>query len=150
MIRTAAPRIGGLAGLAVRVAFREGAVEKRIRHTEEALLALHAAGVPLVMGSDSGNWPIIPFEFHGPTSIRELERLGMAGFTPEQALMMATGTPARMLGSEAEFGMLTVGSAADFLVVDGDPLADLGALRSIRLTVRAGEARSPAEWMATP
>jgi hypothetical protein len=35
-----------------------------------------AAGVPIVAGSDSGNWPIDPYHFHGPTTLREIELLG--------------------------------------------------------------------------
>ncbi len=150
MIRTALPGLSPFAGLLASVVFREGPVEKRLRRTEEALRALHAAGVPLVMGSDSGNWPVIPFEFHGPTSIRELERLGAAGFAPEEVLLMATRNPARMLADDADFGTLEVGHVADLLIVDGDPLTDLGALRSLRLTVRAGDARTPSEWMRGP
>lgn len=98
------------------------------------------------MGSDAGNWPIIPFLFHGPTSIRELELIGLAGFTPAEALTAATRTPAEMLGLQSEIGGIRVGGIADLVVVDGDPLADLTALRHLRWTVRAGDARTPAEW----
>jgi imidazolonepropionase-like amidohydrolase len=39
------------------------------------------------------------------------------------------------------------GSAFHLVVVDGDPLRDVRALRKIRWTVKDGVARTPAEWM---
>lgn len=131
-----------------RVGFTRRTAEHRLTAQGEAVRALHDAGVPIVMGSDAGNWPIIPFEFHGPTSIRELEVLGEHGFSPAEALTSATATPARMLGLDV--GTLVVGQGADLVVVEGDPLVDLRALRTVRYTVRAGDARTPTEWMGGP
>jgi imidazolonepropionase-like amidohydrolase len=53
-----------------------------------------------------------------------------------------------MLGRQDEIGTIEVGKRADLVVVDGDPLADLRALRRIRWTVKDGVARTPQEWMA--
>ncbi|MDP2315828.1 MAG: amidohydrolase family protein [Pseudomonadota bacterium] len=144
MVETMYPGVPA-AGLLARLGFNEGAVRRRLARTGRALRALRDAGVPIVMGSDSGNWPIIPFEFHGPTSVREVELLVLAGLTPEEALLAATRTPARMLAIEA--GTVESGRIADLLVVDGDPLVDVRALRHLRYIVRAGEARTPGEWM---
>ncbi|MDP2307138.1 MAG: amidohydrolase family protein [Pseudomonadota bacterium] len=144
MFATVYPGVPGK-GLLARFGFNERAIAHRLARTNRALRALRDAGVRIVMGSDSGNWPIIPFELHGPTSVREVELLVLAGFSPEEALVSATRTPARMLGLEA--GTLQPGRIADLLVVDGDPLADVRALRSLRYTVRGGQARTPAEWM---
>src|SRR5687767_9961860 len=140
MMRTMYPGVPAPRLLA-RLGFNEGAVAGRLAHTGKALRALRDAGVPLVMGSDSGNWPILPFEFHGPTSIREVELLVDAGLSPEEALTAATRTPARMLGLDV--GTLVVGSSADLLVVEGDPLSNAGALRTLRYTIRDGELRTP-------
>ncbi|MGH7785343.1 MAG: hypothetical protein ACRERC_00660 [Candidatus Binatia bacterium] len=52
-----------------------------------------------------------------------------------------------MLGRQAEIGTVEVGKRADLLIVDGDPLTDLRALRRVRWTVRDGIAKTPAEWM---
>lgn len=108
---------------------------------------MHAAKVPIVMGSDSGNWPIIPYEFHGPTSLREIELLGEAGLKPHEALAAATRVAAAMLGKEDEIGTIAAGKRADLVVVRGDPLRDLRALRNIQWTVRGGVARTPSQWM---
>ncbi len=108
---------------------------------------MHAAKVPIVMGSDSGNWPIIPYEFHGPTSLREIELLGEAGLKPHEALAAATRVAATMLGQENDIGTVEIGKRADLVVVRGDPLQDLRALRNIQWTIRNGVSRTPQQWM---
>jgi len=113
----------------------------------EAARRMFEAGVPLVLGSDSGNWPMVPYQFHGPTTIRELELLAMAGLSPAEILAAATRVAAEMLGLEAELGAVTVGRRADLVLLAADPLADVGAWRSIRYTVRDGVARTPRGWM---
>lgn len=122
-------------------------VQTRLKRANRAIRALAKAGVPLVMGSDSGNWPIFPYLFHGPTSIREIELLGEAGLTPVEALRAATSTAARMLGREGDIGTIAPGARADLVVVEGNPLDSLAQLRSIKLTIRAGQAHTPTEWL---
>lgn len=115
-----------------------------------ALRQLADAGVGIVMGSDSGNWPVILSEFHGPTSIRELELLSQAGFSNTEVLTTASVTPARMLGISGAQGTVEPGKIADLVVIDGDPTVDIGAMRHVRYTVRAGDARTPGEWLGGP
>lgn len=143
-----------LAMMAPRLPFRRwiahsgleaGEARAHVRRAGRALRAMADAGVPLVMGSDSGNWPMIPWLFHGPSTLRELELLVAAGLTPEEVLTASTRTPARMLGMD--LGVIAPGRPADLVVVDGDPLQDVRALRSIRWTVHDGVARTPAAWM---
>lgn len=126
-------------------AFNETLVQKHLRYTTQSLLAMQAAGIPIVMGSDSGNWPLIPYEFHGPTSIRELELLVLGGFSPTEALITATHNPSEMLGMD--IGHIAIGSIADLLIVDGNPLSDITALQHLRYSIRAGEARPPMDWL---
>ena len=116
--------------------------------SQRAAKQLHDAGVPLVVGSDAGNWPILPYQFHATSTHRELELLAEAGVPPQDVLAAATRVPARMLGRENEIGTLEVGKRADLVVVDGDPLSDLRALRRIRWTVKDGVARTPREWLS--
>ncbi len=113
-----------------------------------SLRYLKEAGVPLVMGSDSGNWPLFPYYFHGPTSWRELRLLADAGLSPLEVLQAATVNPARMLGLEEQLGTVDVGKLADLLVVGDDPLLDVEkSLHTLRYTIRAGAARTPDQWM---
>ena len=114
-----------------------------------AAKTLHDAGVPQVIGSDAGNWEIIPYQFHATSTHREIELLGEAGVAPAEVLAAATTTPARMLRLDNEIGTIEAGKRADLVVVDGDPLTDLRALRAIRWTIKNGVARTPAEWMET-
>lgn len=120
----------------------------RLRRALATLKRLHDAGVPLVMGTDSGNWPLFPYYFHGPTSHHEIELLLRAGIAPRDVLRICTKNGAELLGLSSEIGAVEVGRRADLLVVDGDPLVDpLGALRSLRYVVRDGTAHTPGEWM---
>ena len=146
MITTAMPH-APLKGLIAQVALSEGVVAGKLRKEFAAVKALRDAGVPLVMGSDSGNWPIMPFEFHGPTSVRELELMVEAGLTPEEALRSATTTAAAMLG-RADLGKVAPGSVGDLVLVRGDPLADVSVLRDPAWVVVGGVADTPAGWMA--
>jgi hypothetical protein len=133
------------------VAPREGADDLRagLANNLRAAKLLHDAGVPIVIGSDAGNTMVIA-QFHGPTTLRETELLVAAGVPPAAVLDAATRRPARMLGLDAEIGTVEVGKRADLIVVDGDPLADIRALRALRWTIRDGVARTPREWMRVP
>lgn len=139
---TAAERIAALVDAA-----RQRSSASLLAGVMDNLKRLHEAGVPIVAGSDSGNWPVIPYEFHGPTSIRELELLGETGLSSEEAIVAATRTPARMLGLADEIGTVEVGKRADLIVTRDDPLADLRALRRLRWSIQDGVARTPGEWM---
>jgi imidazolonepropionase-like amidohydrolase len=78
--------------------------------------AMHAAGIPIVAGTDSPN----PATAHGIALHEELQLLVRAGFTPEEALHAATALPDRIfhLGDR---GHIAKGYHADLLLVDGDP-----------------------------
>jgi imidazolonepropionase-like amidohydrolase len=105
------------------------------RQREEAyrtLAAARAAGVVLAMGHDSGP----PGE-----NATELVRMVEGGLTPLEAIAAATSGAARALGLHDQVGVVAPGKAADLVVVDGDPLADIRALTDrakIWLVVQAG------------
>jgi imidazolonepropionase-like amidohydrolase len=87
------------------------------------------AGVRICSGSDAGF--MIP---HASMGWREIALLEQGGLTAMEALVAATATNADLLGIEA--GRLAPGRFADFVLVAGDPLADLSVLRDrTRLTV---------------
>src|SRR5688572_16097338 len=97
------------------------------------LKALAEAGVSLAMGTDV---PMLPV---GEALELELRLLQEAGFSPEQILQMATRNAAAYLGILDEVGTVEPGKAADLLIVNGDPAADLSALRQVRLVLRHGQ-----------
>jgi len=86
----------------------------------ENIRKLHAAGVPLLAGSDAGN----PGTAHGPSLHHELSLLVEAGLTPLEALRSATSAPAHAFGLE-ERGCLQAGCRADLVIVDGNPLESI-------------------------
>ena len=48
--------------------------------------------------------------------------------TPHEVIVAATATNAEMMGRKGELGIVTANALADLIVVDGDPLKDLGLL----------------------
>jgi imidazolonepropionase-like amidohydrolase len=58
--------------------------------------------------------------------------------TSEQALTAATRNAAHAIGLAETHGKIAVGRRADLLVVDGDPFADLAALRNVRAVYLGG------------
>jgi hypothetical protein len=97
---------------------------------------LYRAGVPLVAGTD---------DVTGFTLQRELELYVQAGITPAQALQIATRNGARYSGVLADRGSIETGKRADLVLVDGDPTADITALRKIALVIKDDRAYYPTE-----
>ena len=64
-------------------------------------------------------------------------------FTPVELLRQATSTNAELMMLEGKIGCVAPGAYADLIVVDGDPLKDIGLLandgRSLAAIVRGGE-----------
>lgn len=96
--------------------------------------ALHRAGVTLVGGLDAGVGPAKP---HGLLRQAVVDFVD-AGLAPAEALATATSVAARACGLADRTGRLAAGRAADLLAVAGDPLADITALRDVRLVVARG------------
>lgn len=89
------------------------------------MMALHRAGVPIAMGTDTG--PL--GRFQGYFELMELEMMVDAGFTPMEALRAATGVAARCLRIDGLVGTLQAGRAADLLVLNASPLETISNLR---------------------
>jgi imidazolonepropionase-like amidohydrolase/ABC-type multidrug transport system permease subunit len=99
------------------------------------LLRAWKAGVPLVMGTDSGN----PLVFHGASLHHELALWVQAGIPVEVALQAATANAAKLLGADQHMGAIRPGLDANLLMVDGNPLQDISATERISLVVFKGE-----------
>lgn len=110
------------------------AKEVREAHIESFKLALET-GVAIAAGTDAGT----PFNRHGDNAL-ELELMVQHGMTPLEAVKAATSRAAAALGLE-EVGSLEEGKIADVLLVQGDPLEDIGILRDrerISLVLKGG------------
>ena len=115
---------------------RAALVNARWQVLMATLRALHAAGIPIVAGTDQA---IPGYSLH-----RELELYVEAGFTPLEALQAATIEPARALHVEQESGSLQAGRRGDVLLLEADPLVDIHNTRKVWRTVAAGAVYDPA------
>jgi imidazolonepropionase-like amidohydrolase len=68
----------------------------------------------------------------------ELDYMAACGMKPADALVAGTRNGARALGMEDQLGTVERGKIADLLAVEGDPVADLKALRKVALVVQNG------------
>jgi len=99
------------------------------------LKALSDAGVKIAFGTDSG----IPTRFPGYLEHRELQLMVEAGLTPMQAIVAATGTNAEILGGTKQFGTLQAGRAAEFILLDANPLDDIRNTEKLSAVWQAGK-----------
>ena len=105
-----------------------------LKHTAEVgkvvTRDMAAAGVGLLAGCDA----MIPgFCVHD-----ELARMVAGGLTPLAALQTATVNPVRYLGRESTLGTVAAGQQADVVLLDANPLEDIGNVRRIRAVITAG------------
>jgi imidazolonepropionase-like amidohydrolase len=91
-------------------------------------------GARVVMGGHS----TVPFADRGEAPWRELELLVESGFTPLEAITAATGTAAGFLYRDKELGTLRPGLTADLVVLSGDPMKDIHAIRSVERVLTSG------------
>ncbi len=92
-----------------------------------------AAGVKIAAGTDAGGSPVR----HG-TVVRELEVMIDAGLGVMQAIESATRTAAEITGVLDRAGTVEVGKLADLILIDGDPLSDIAALRNVWAVFQGG------------
>ncbi len=87
-------------------------------------------GVPLVAGTDS---------LAGFALDRELELYTEAGIPSNKVLQIATIGAARVMRMDGAFGSIEQGKMADLVLVDGDPVANIGDIRRVRTTIKDGK-----------
>jgi imidazolonepropionase-like amidohydrolase len=76
---------------------------------------------------------------------REVELLVEAGFTPLEAIHIATSNGAEFLGELDKVGTLSVGKAADIVVLQGDPSANIKDIEKVELVFKDGVAYDSAK-----
>jgi imidazolonepropionase-like amidohydrolase len=105
----------------------------------QIILALHEAGAGLLLGSDAPQIFNVPgFSLH-----HELEFLVAAGLTPFDALRTGTTAVAEFLGTNT--GIVAVGKDADLVLLNANPLADIGNSRRVHGVMLRGNWISYAE-----
>ena len=109
---------------------------KKYRQSEEIFRKMKKAGVKMGVGTDAilqymAEYPGMYFE--------ELERFVKNGYTPMEAIVAATKVNAEICHASDKLGTIEKGKLADLLVIDGDPLGDIKALRHVQLIIQNGE-----------
>jgi hypothetical protein len=99
---------------------------------QETIARLVRGGGRVSIGTDA---PAVPY---GLGVHLELALLAGAGIANDQVLRLATAEGALALGLEQQVGTLEEGKLADFIVIDGDPLARLADSLRITAVVKGG------------
>ncbi|HWN08484.1 MAG TPA: amidohydrolase family protein [Pyrinomonadaceae bacterium] len=97
--------------------------------------AFVAAGGLLIAGLDpTGNGGIVA----GFGDLREVELLVEAGFTPVEAIKIASFNGAKFLGEDARIGSIATGKQADLMVVKGNPAANILDIERVEIVFKDG------------
>jgi imidazolonepropionase-like amidohydrolase len=115
----------------------QGASEMHVRGFENMLRFVglaRKAGTRMVVGSHSA----VPHAERGWAYQRELELLVESGLTPLQAIVAATMENARFFRIADHLGSVEVGKLADLLLVEGDPLTNISAMRRVKRVMLNG------------
>lgn len=94
------------------------------------------AGGKVALGNDYGGGPG-NFELGIP--MYEIEMMSKAGMTPMQIITASTLNAAHVANLEKELGTLEKGKTADLLILAGDPLKDINALKQIKTVIHQGK-----------
>jgi len=94
-----------------------------------------AAGGLLIAGPDpTGRGDVIP----GLGDQREIELLVEAGFTPVEAIRIATLNGATYMGKEKQIGSLAAGKNADLILIKGDPSKQISDIENVEVVFKDG------------
>ena len=77
--------------------------------------------------------------------LRNLELLVEAGFTPVEAVKIATFNGAKWLNADARIGTIETGKQADLVVMQGDPSSRISDVRKVRIVFKNGVGYDPAK-----
>jgi imidazolonepropionase-like amidohydrolase len=109
-------------------------LRKNLETTEvqrQSFTRAHAAGVPIVFGTDAGVFP------HGQNA-RQFRVMVERGMTPMEAIKSATSTAAKYMGWGDRVGTLRPDRFGDVIAVKGDPLADITLLERVSVVIKGG------------
>jgi len=118
--------------------------EMRLRKEMEWERAFAKAGGTLLAGSDpTGVGAIVGGDLAGYGMQRELELLVEAGFTPLEAIHIATQGNAEFLGRGDQIGTIAPGKQADLVVLAGDPSTNIADIEKVETVFKNGVAYDP-------
>ena len=101
--------------------FDPAAVRQLIANRMRVLASLHEGGVGVLLGTDAPQVFSVPgFSIH-----REMERMVAAGMTPYEVIASGTQNVGEYFQDEDHFGTIEVGTRADLILVEANPLDDV-------------------------
>jgi hypothetical protein len=100
-------------------------LDKSMAFLRKLARGLHDSGVVTLLGTDTSEDQ--PFVLPGFSLHEELRELVDAGLTPYEALRAGTINAAEILNASREIGTVATGKRADLLLLNGNPLEDIGA-----------------------
>jgi hypothetical protein len=95
---------------------------------------VHAGGLLLAGPDPTGNGGVLP----GFGDQREIELLVEAGFTPVEAIQIATANGAAYLGQRERIGSIAPGKQADLVLIKGDPSKNIDEIENVETVFKAG------------
>jgi imidazolonepropionase-like amidohydrolase len=101
-----------------------GEMEAEMEHMRRMVPLANAAGVRMVLGDDYG----VTIMDHGQQAEEPAFYAKEIGIPPLDVIRWATKNGAELMGRGHELGTIEAGKLADLLVVDGNPLDDMGLL----------------------
>lgn len=106
--------------------------------------AFSKAGGLLMAGADpTGNGGALA----GFADQRNVELLVEGGFTPSEAIRIATANGAQFLGEQDRIGTIAPGKQADLLVIEGNPAARIADLEKVKLVFKDGAGYDPGKLL---
>jgi imidazolonepropionase-like amidohydrolase len=109
--------------------------EGRLRKAMQMEFAFAKAGGILLAGPDpTGNGGVLP----GFGDQREVELLVQAGFTPIDAIKIATSNGAQYMGILDKTGTIAAGKAADLVLIHGDPSQKIEEIEKVETVFKGG------------
>lgn len=121
----------------------EAKVKPYLDFRQKLFLDLHKAGVPMIMSSDSPQVFNVPgFSIH-----REIESMSKAGMSNYEILKTGSVNCAEYYEESGEWGVLKPGAAAEFVMVQKNPLEDLTTMQKPQAIMIGGKFMQRDEFM---
>jgi imidazolonepropionase-like amidohydrolase len=119
-----------------RAASQEAALKKEMAFEH----AFVKAGGMLIAGPDpTGNGGVLP----GFGDQRGIQLMVEAGFTPAEAIQIASANGARYMGMLDQFGTVESGKRADLVILKGDPSVHIKDIENVDMVIKDGKVYDP-------
>jgi imidazolonepropionase-like amidohydrolase len=130
-----APQLAGTLGESSRESLPVDELRKRTQTSKENMRRFIKAGAKFSMGTDTGAF--LNFQQEDPNA-RELMLMVEMGMDPMKAIEAGTRNGAEALGQLKELGTIEKGKLADVIVVAGNPLQNMAAMKRVAYVIKGG------------